>query len=357
MNKSNSSDIIYKKNKKCKLNINEKNDKKPIKNNVVNILLSQMLKKKKLTKLESKKLVKSLSTEIIYKSLIFDLKKELNYHKQYNSFLNDYLIYIKNLKDSFLLNKNKIEKYCSTFTNEFHDFLKLVDSKQNTLNELKIERKKIEKNLKYKKEDSFLLKKEFDKFNIKVNNNTNKLEKLKLIYQEKLSELNNGTKNFLENENKIEKKISILKQKYKQLEEFNEKLNKSIDNKLYDNSISNNIINSQNKKINLIEIKIKNMEMQKNIINLKNKINVLNINYNNNSNSIRYRNSKSVRNSNEQSYNSRFINKIPIKNIYDSKNSIEITCSGAITRSNSVLLHNNFALKKNNDNMYLININ
>ena len=316
-----------------------------------------MLKKKKLTKLESKKLVKSLSTEIIYKSLIFDLKKELNYHKQYNSFLKDYLIYIKNLKDSFLLNKNKIEKYCSTFTNEFHDFLKLVDSKQNTLNELKIERKKIEKNLKYKKEDSFLLKKEFDKFNIKVNNNTNKLEKLKLIYQEKLSELNNGLKNFLENENKIEKKINILKQKYKQLEEFNEKLNKSIDNKLYDNSISNNIINSQNKRINLIEIKIKNMEMQKDIINLKNKINVLNINYNNNSNSIRYRNSKSVRNSNEQSYNSRFINKIPIKNIYDSKNSIEITCSGAITRSNSVLLHNNFALKKNNDNIYLININ
>ena len=356
MNKSNSSDIIYKNNKKYTQNINKKNNKKPQKNSIVNILLCQMIKKKKLTKLEAKKLVKSLSTDIIYKSLIFDLKKELNYHKQYNSFLKDYLIYIKDLKDSFLLNKNKIEKYCSTFTNEFHDFLKLVDSKQNTLNDLKIERKKIEKNLKYKKEDSLLLKKEFDKFNTKVNNNTNKLEKLKLIYQEKLIELNNGLKIFIENENKIEKKIYILKQKYKQLEEFNEKILKSIDNKLYDNSTSNNIINSQNKKINLIEIKIKNAEMQKNIINLKNKINVLNINYNNNPNNIRFRNSKSVRNSNEHSYNSRFLNKFPNKNIYDSKNSIEITCSGAITRSNSVFLHNNFALKKNNDNMYIVNL-
>ena len=78
----------------------------------------------------------------------------------------------------------------------------------------------------------YLFKKEFVEFNVKVEiiliNSI-----LKLI-----NELNNDLKNFFEYE--IE-----------------------INNKLYDNSINNNIINSQNKNINLIEIKIKNIKMKK----------------------------------------------------------------------------------------------
>ena len=56
-----------------------------------------------------------------------------------------------------------------------------------------------------------------------------------------INKLNNSLKNFLEYENEI-----VIK--------------------MYDFSISNNIINSQNKYINLIEIKIKNIKMKKKIL-------------------------------------------------------------------------------------------
>ena len=81
----------------------------------------------------------------------------------------------------------------------------------------------------------------------------------KLVYHQK--------KNFVEFNVKVE--IILINSILKLINELNNALKNffeyeiEINNKLYDNSINNNIINSQNKNINLIEIKIKNIKMKK----------------------------------------------------------------------------------------------
>jgi len=219
---------------------------------------------------------------ITKESLIFSLKKDLNYHKNINKKFIEYKNYIEKLNKISKFNYEKLLDYQNNLNFETSDFRKIISNYEKKLFAIKdtkgLYKKSQEQILKEK-----MKKKEELKTNLnKINNDLNQLNSKNISTKEKINNLNNENDNLfynIENFDKISiEKYDELLLKYKQLMKkyyyYNDIKNENIQIK-FDDDINERKFSNENNEIDirLKDKKIKEEFLNNIINNIQNNIN------------------------------------------------------------------------------------
>ena len=252
-----------------------------IKNNI-EIILNRINQFEKYIETNAFYLENNIREGITKESLIFSLKKDLNYHKNINKKFIEYKNYIEKLNKISKFNYEKLLDYQNNLNFETSDFRKIISNYEKKLFAIKdtkgLYKKSQEQILKEK-----MKKKEELKNNLnKINNDLNQLNSKTISTKEKIKNLNNENDNLfynIENFDKISiEKYDELLLKYKQLMKkyyyYNDIKNENIQIK-FDDDINQRKFSNENNEIDirLKDKKIKEEFLNNIINNIQNNIN------------------------------------------------------------------------------------
>jgi len=242
------------------------------------------------TKKENKKKTINLLTEIKNilnkEKLIIQLRAEFNYIKNLNNNYQNYLSHIKQLTQTYLKNKNKIEEYANETRASEKEYVKIIDKFEDNISNLKSEKQNLIKTneaiMKMKNDINNTLNVKLLEIQTKINTNLDELYKINSKKEKLETQYLNEKKEFLKKEEKEEKKYKILQQKYNLLSQFLSTLShKSYIYDIYpeekpteleNQNLAESILEIENRNIKLREEEIKNQNLMDTVKNLSSKI-------------------------------------------------------------------------------------
>ena len=249
-------------------------------------LLVDMLYSKKQNTQRTKDLLTQVNKLITKESLIIQLRTEYKYIKLLNSYYKQYLTLIKDKKEKCLQNKNGVKEYCDDLRKNGKGNTHIIDKYEEKIRQLKKEKKEIIKTnegiIKIKNEINIKLKTRLLEIQTKINMNLEEISKQEKKIKSLEDKKEKERQEFLKEEEFQNKRYKKLKLKCDnaedQIKNLENKLSKMESEKGFmpvelDNyDLSNNIIEKENKDIQLKEEEIKNQNLIEEIKELTNKI-------------------------------------------------------------------------------------
>ena len=249
-------------------------------------LLVDMLYSKKQNTQRTKDLLTQVNKLITKESLIIQLRTEYKYIKLLNSYYKQYLTLIKDKKEKCLQNKNGVKEYCDDLRKNGKGNTHIIDKYEEKIRQLKKEKKEIIKTnegiIKIKNEINIKLKTRLLEIQTKINMNLEEISKQEKKIKSLEDKKEKERQEFLKEEEFQNKRYKKLKLKCDnaedQIKNLENKLSKMESEKGFmpvelDNyDLSNNIIEKENKDIQLKEEEIKNQNLMEEIKELTNRI-------------------------------------------------------------------------------------
>ena len=249
-------------------------------------LLVEMLHTKKENTQRTKGLLTQVNKLITKESLIIQLRAEYKYIKLLNFYYKQYLILIKNLKEKCLENKNGVKEFCDNLRKSGKGDTLIIDKYEEKINQLKKEKKEIIKTnegiIKIKTDINIKLNTRLIEIQTKINMNLEEISKQEKKIKSLEDKKEKQKQEFLKEEEIQKKKYRKLKLKCDNAEdqilELENKLNKIDSDKGFmpvpfeNYDMANNIIEKENKDIQLKEEEIKNQNLMEEIKELTNRI-------------------------------------------------------------------------------------
>ena len=249
-------------------------------------LLVEMLYSKKQNTQRTKDLLTQVNKLITKESLIIQLRTEYKYIKLLNSYYKQYLTLIKDKKEKCLQNKNGVKEYCDDLRKNGKGNTHIIDKYEEKIRQLKKEKKEIIKTnegiIKIKMDINNKLNTRLIEIQTKINMNLEEISKQEKTIKSLEDKKEKERQAFLKEEEIQNKRYKKLKLKCDnaedQIKNLENKLSKMESEKGFmpvelDNyDLSNNIIEKENKDIQLKEEEIKNQNLIEEIKELTNKI-------------------------------------------------------------------------------------
>ena len=249
-------------------------------------LLVDMLYSKKQNTQRTKDLLTQVNKLITKESLIIQLRTEYKYIKLLNSYYKQYLTLIKGKKEKCLQNKNGVKEYCDELRKNGKGNTHIIDKYEEKIRQLKKEKKEIIKTnegiIKIKMDINNKLNTRLIEIQTKINMNLEEISKQEKKIKSLEDKKEKERQEFLKEEEFQNKRYKKLKLKCDnaedQIKNLENKLSKMESEKGFmpvelDNyDLSNNIIEKENKDIQLKEEEIKNQNLIEEIKELTNKI-------------------------------------------------------------------------------------
>ncbi len=249
-------------------------------------LLVDMLYSKKQNTQRTKDLLTQVNKLITKESLIIQLRTEYKYIKLLNSYYKQYLTLIKDKKEKCLQNKNGVKEYCDDLRKNGKGNTHIIDKYEEKIRQLKKEKKEIIKTnegiIKIKMDINNKLNTRLIEIQTKINMNLEEISKQEKKIKSLEDKKEKERQEFLKEEEFQNKRYKKLKLKCDnaedQIKNLENKLSKMESEKGFmpvelDNyDLSNNIIEKENKDIQLKEEEIKNQNLIEEIKELTNKI-------------------------------------------------------------------------------------
>lgn len=263
-------------------NFNSNDFKKNAVKNNIEIILNKIRQFEKYIETNAFYLQNNIREGITKESLIFSLKKDLNYHKNINKKFIEYKNYIEKLNKISKFNYEKLLDYQNNLNIETSDFRKIISNYDKKLFAIR------DKKGLYKKSQEQILKEKMKKneelkINLnQINNDLNQINSKSISTKEKIKNLSNENDDLffnIENFDKISiEKYDELLLKYKKLMGkyyyYNDIKNENFKIK-FDDDINQRKFNLQNNEIDirLKDKKIKEEFLNNIINNIQNNIN------------------------------------------------------------------------------------
>ena len=249
-------------------------------------LLVDMLYSKKQNTQRTKDLLTQVNKLITKESLIIQLRTEYKYIKLLNSYYKQYLTLIKDKKEKCLQNKNGVKEYCDDLRKNGKGNTHIIDKYEEKIRQLKKEKKEIIKTnegiIKIKMDINNKLNTRLIEIQTKINMNLEEISKQEKKIKSLEDKKEKERQEFLKEEEFQNKRYKKLKLKCDnaedQIKNLENKLSKMESEKGFmpvelDNyDMSNNILEKENKDIQLKEEEIKNQNLIEEIKELTNKI-------------------------------------------------------------------------------------
>ena len=267
---------------KTESNFNNNDFKKNTVKNNIEIILNKIKQFEKYIETNAFYLQNNIREGITKESLIFSLKKDLNYHKNINKKFIEYKNYIEKLNKISKFNYEKLLDYQNNLNIETSDFRKIISNYDKKLFAIR------DKKGLYKKSQEQILKEKMKKneelkLNLnQINNDLNQINSKSISTKEKIKNLSNENDDLffnIENFDKISiEKYDELLLKYKKLMGkyyyYNDIKNENFKIK-FDDDINQRKFNLQNNEIDirLKDKKIKEEFLNNIINNIQNNIN------------------------------------------------------------------------------------
>ena len=249
-------------------------------------LLEEMLHTKKENIKRTKGLLSEVNKLITKESLIIQLRTEHKYIKLLNLYYKQYLSLIKDLKEKCFQNKNGVKEFCDELRKNGKDDTVVIDKYEEKIRQLKKEKKEIIKTnegiIKIKNEINIKLKTRLLEIQTKINMNLEEISKQEKKIKSLEDKKEKQKQEFLKEEEIQKKKYKKLKLRCddaeEQIIELGNKISKMdlekglMSVQLENYEMANDIIEKENKDIQLKEEEIKNQNLIEEIKELTNKI-------------------------------------------------------------------------------------
>ena len=249
-------------------------------------LLVDMLYSKKQNTQRTKDLLTQVNKLITKESLIIQLRTEYKYIKLLNSYYKQYLTLIKDKKEKCLQNKNGVKEYCDDLRKNGKGNTHIIDKYEEKIRQLKKEKKEIIKTnegiIKIKNEINIKLKTRLLEIQTKINMNLEEISKQEKKIKSLEDKKEKQKQEFLKEEEIQKKKYKKLKLRCddaeEQIIELGNKISKMdlekglMSVQLENYEMANDIIEKENKDIQLKEEEIKNQNLMEEIKELTNRI-------------------------------------------------------------------------------------
>jgi len=249
-------------------------------------LLEEMLHTKKENIKRTKGLLSEVNKLITKESLIIQLRTEHKYIKLLNLYYKQYLSLIKDLKEKCFQNKNGVKEFCDELRKNGKDDTVVIDKYEEKIRQLKKEKKEIIKTnegiIKIKNEINIKLKTRLLEIQTKINMNLEEISKQEKKIKSLEDKKEKQKQEFLKEEEIQKKKYKKLKLRCddaeEQIIELGNKISKMdlekglMSVQLENYEMANDIIEKENKDIQLKEEEIKNQNLMEEIKELTNRI-------------------------------------------------------------------------------------